>query len=124
MMSLGPILTHWFPRPVPYLPALVAQNRIHAIQLDQRQVDEERTPDVMLLLEHRPVYTAGRRQKLQDLERERSRLRGIGADWVQTDRGGQTTFHGPGQITVYPLLDLGRVKAGLILALRGMIEWG
>ena len=109
-MSLSPILTHFFPRPLPYLRTLAAQNKIHAIQLEQRRTDPVNTPDVMLLLEHRPVYTAGRRQKVEDLLLERSRLEGIGADWVQTDRGGQTTYHGPGQLTVYPLLDLGRMK--------------
>ncbi|KAG9120955.1 hypothetical protein FRC07_003297 [Ceratobasidium sp. 392] len=109
-MPLPPILTHLFPRPLPYLHTLIAQNKIHALQLEQRRTDPENTPDVLLLLEHRPVYTAGRRQKTEDLELERSRLEGIGADWVQTDRGGQTTYHGPGQLTAYPLLDLGRMK--------------
>lgn len=109
-MPLSPILTHFFPHPLPYLRTLAAQNKIHAIQLEQRQTDRVNTPDVMLLLEHRPVYTAGRRQKVEDLLTERSRLEGIGADWVQTDRGGQTTYHGPGQLTAYPLLDLGRMQ--------------
>ncbi|KAB5591468.1 Lipoyl(octanoyl) transferase [Ceratobasidium theobromae] len=125
-MSLGPIFTHLFSRPVPYLPALAVQNRIHEIQLARRRVDPEGSPDLMLLLEHRPVYTAGRRQKAQDLALEQTRLESIGADWVQTDRGGQTTYHGPGQITVYPLVDLGRTKAGeyicqLELALRDQL---
>ncbi|KAG8687940.1 hypothetical protein FRC09_013196 [Ceratobasidium sp. 395] len=109
-MPLPPILTHLFPRPLPYLRTLIAQNKIHAIQLEQRRTGPENTPDVLLLLQHRPVYTAGRRQKAEDLELERTRLEGIGADWIQTDRGGQTTYHGPGQLTAYPLLDLGRMK--------------
>ncbi|KAH7330640.1 lipoyltransferase [Rhizoctonia solani] len=109
-MPLPPILIHTFRRPLPYLSTLTSQNKIHALQLEQRRSDPDGTPDVMFLLEHRPVFTAGRRQKLEDLELERDRLRGIGADWVQTDRGGQTTYHGPGQLTVYPLLDLGRNK--------------
>ncbi|CAE6502417.1 unnamed protein product [Rhizoctonia solani] len=108
MVPRSPILTYTFRRPLPYLPTLLAQNKIHAFQLENRRVDPDGTPDVMLLLEHRPVYTAGRRQKLEDLEVERDRLQNIGADWVQTDRGGQTTYHGPGQLTVYPLLDIGR----------------
>ncbi|CAE7077338.1 unnamed protein product [Rhizoctonia solani] len=126
---LPPILTHTFSRPLPYLSTLVAQNKVHATQLEQRRVEPDRTPDVMWLLEHRPVYTAGRRQKLEDLEVERGRLEGIGADWVQTDRGGQTTYHGPGQLTAYPLLDLGRSKVpirdyicNLELALREQLK--
>ncbi|KAG8715155.1 hypothetical protein FRC11_005522 [Ceratobasidium sp. 423] len=110
---LPPISTHIFRRPLPYLQTLRSQNKIHAIQLEQRRLDPDGTPDVMLLLEHRPVFTAGRRQKLEDVEVERDRLQGIGADWVQTDRGGQTTYHGPGQLTVYPLLDLGRNKVSI-----------
>ncbi|KAG8736825.1 hypothetical protein FRC10_008816 [Ceratobasidium sp. 414] len=109
-MPLPPILTHLFPRPLPYLPTLIAQNKIHLFQLEKRRTDPENTPDVLLLLQHRPVYTAGRRQKAEDLVLERDKLQGIGADWVQTDRGGQTTYHGPGQLTAYPLLDIGRMK--------------
>ncbi|KAG8694493.1 hypothetical protein FRC08_008452 [Ceratobasidium sp. 394] len=109
-MPLPPILTHLFPRPLPYLPTLIAQNKIHNFQLEHRRANPKNTPDVLLLLQHRPVYTAGRRQKVEDLVLERSRLENIGADWVQTDRGGQTTYHGPGQLTAYPLLDIGRMK--------------
>lgn len=113
-MPLPPILTHLFPRPLPYLRTLAVQNKIHALQLEQRRADPGHAPDVLLLLQHRPVYTAGRRQKVEDLQLERARLEGIGADWVQTDRGGQTTYHGPGQLTAYPLLDLGRMKVPAI----------
>ncbi|QRW05798.1 lipoyl(octanoyl) transferase [Ceratobasidium sp. AG-Ba] len=112
-MPLPPILTHLFPRPLPYLRTLAVQNKIHALQLEQRRADPGHAPDVLLLLQHRPVYTAGRRQKVEDLQLERARLEGIGADWVQTDRGGQTTYHGPGQLTAYPLLDLGRMKLSI-----------
>jgi lipoyl(octanoyl) transferase len=55
------------------------------------------------------VYTAGRRQDAVELEEERVRLVKSGADWVATQRGGETTFHGPGQIVGYPLFDLTRM---------------
>jgi len=61
-------------------------------------------------LEHRPVYTAGRRQLAGELANERHRLQQLGADWIATSRGGETTFHGPGQIVGYPLLDLKRMS--------------
>ncbi|KAG8836277.1 hypothetical protein FRC17_007427 [Serendipita sp. 399] len=117
-MSLRPILYHIFPKPLPYLPALALQERIHSIQARSRNPDKPASqdilhssthPDVLLLLEHRPVYTAGRRQDAQELDDERRRLEKSGADWVATQRGGETTYHGPGQIVGYPLFDLIRM---------------
>ena len=67
--------------------------------------------DVLLLLEHTPVYTAGRRET--DPARaaeEKTRLGGLGADYVGTMRGGQTTYHGPGQLVGYPIIDIGAAK--------------
>jgi lipoate-protein ligase B len=108
MNYLPPILYHRFAVPLPYTPTLALQHKLHQYQLSRRR-ESQNHPDLLLLLEHRPVYTGGRRQKSEELEEERKRLEGLGADWVATDRGGQTTYHGPGQITGYPLLDLGRM---------------
>ncbi|KAG8985606.1 hypothetical protein FRB90_004587 [Tulasnella sp. 427] len=108
-MSLPPILYKVFKTPLPYKETLALQHQIHQLQLSRRRVDAE-YPDILLILQHRPTYTGGRRQNVQDLSAEEARLTGIGADWVPTDRGGETTFHGPGQIVGYPLLDLGRMK--------------
>ncbi|KIM32960.1 hypothetical protein M408DRAFT_14532 [Serendipita vermifera MAFF 305830] len=117
-MSLRPIVFHIFSKPLPYLPALALQEKIHAIQARSREPDKEYSqtslsksthPDTLLLLEHRPVYTAGRRQDAQQLEDERLRLVKSGADWLATQRGGETTYHGPGQIVGYPLFDLTRM---------------
>lgn len=64
--------------------------------------------DILLLLQHTPVYTAGRREKDPEVARlEGERLGRLGADYVSTMRGGQTTYHGPGQLVGYPILDLG-----------------
>lgn len=108
MSSLPPILYRRFACPLPYAQTLALQHKLHEYQLSRRRASQDH-PDLLLLLEHRPVYTGGRRQKTEELEEERKRLEGLGADWVATDRGGQTTYHGPGQITGYPLLDLGRM---------------
>ncbi|KAH9836568.1 chloroplast lipoate protein ligase [Rhodofomes roseus] len=107
-MSLPPILYHYFQLPLPYARTLALQERIHQIQLLRRRSGQHQ--DYLLLLQHRPVYTAGRRQLLTspEVEAEAARLTHIGADFVATKRGGQTTYHGPGQIVGYPLLDLGR----------------
>ncbi|XP_069825578.1 octanoyl-[acyl-carrier-protein]:protein N-octanoyltransferase LIPT2, mitochondrial [Dendropsophus ebraccatus] len=68
--------------------------------------------DTLLLAEHRPVYTVGIRQGPYPGEEER-RLRDLGADFQRTDRGGLITFHGPGQLVCYPVLDLRRLRRSL-----------
>ena len=109
-MSLPPIFYHYFRLPLPYVRTLALQEQLHAFQLAQRRTGAHK--DLLLLLEHRPVYTAGRRQLTNDPEvlADEKRLTGIGADFVPTKRGGQYTYHGPGQIVGYPLLDLGRTS--------------
>ncbi|KAG8904215.1 hypothetical protein FRB99_002079 [Tulasnella sp. 403] len=113
MPSLPPILYHVFKTPLPYRPTLALQHSIHQLQLRRRKESPASHPDVLLLLQHRPTYTGGRRQNAEDLSAEEARLKGLGADWVPTDRGGETTFHGPGQIVGYPLLDLGRMSMSI-----------
>ncbi|PIL30903.1 hypothetical protein GSI_07072 [Ganoderma sinense ZZ0214-1] len=110
-MSLPPIFYHCFKSPVPYTKALALQERIHAHQLLARKTSQTHR-DYLLLLEHRPVYTFGRRQleSSEEIASEAARLRGLGADCVSTKRGGETTYHGPGQVVGYPLLDLGRTS--------------
>lgn len=108
-MGLPPIFYHYFQRPLPYLKTLALQEHIHQLQLLQRGASGTHR-DVLLLLQHRPVYTAGRRQLAESPEvaLEAKRLRNLGADFVTTRRGGETTYHGPGQIVGYPLIDLSR----------------
>jgi lipoyl(octanoyl) transferase len=68
---------------------------------------EGRGKDVLILLEHPPVYTAGRRWKPEHLVWTQERMRAAGATLRFIDRGGSLTFHGPGQLVGYPILDLG-----------------
>jgi len=105
-MSSPPVLYHYFRVPLPYARTLALQERIHQIQLASRRTSSHH--DILLLLQHRPVYTSGRRQTERELETQRARLTKLGADFVTTLRGGQLTYHGPGQLVGYPLLDLGR----------------
>ena len=108
-MTLPPIFYHCFKTPLPYSLALSLQERIHGLQKLARLASRSHR-DYLLLLEHRPVYTFGRRQleSSEEVAAEALRLKGLGADCVSTQRGGQTTYHGLGQIVGYPLLDLGR----------------
>ncbi|KAI0306430.1 chloroplast lipoate protein ligase [Multifurca ochricompacta] len=111
-LQFPPIVYHYFSRPLPYLRALQLQESIHAFQILQRRSSLEHQ-DVLLLLQHKPVYTGGRRQTESETASERARLRALGADFVLAERGGELTYHGPGQIVGYPLLDLGRTKPAI-----------
>lgn len=96
--------TGWLVRPpglVPYGPANAAMHR-----LAERRLAGE-IPDTLILLEHPPVYTAGRRSRPEHLVWNEARIRGAGAELHRIDRGGSLTFHGPGQLVGYPILDLG-----------------
>ncbi|MDY7028015.1 MAG: lipoyl(octanoyl) transferase LipB, partial [Spirochaetota bacterium] len=63
-------------------------------------------PDTLLLLEHRPVITLGKRGEESDLLIPREELADRGVEIAHIDRGGQATYHGPGQLVGYPIIDL------------------
>src|SRR4051794_18104998 len=65
-----------------------------------------RIPDTLLLLEHPPVYTKGRRTTADELPMGEDWYRRQGIDVVETDRGGRVTYHGPGQLVGYPIVSL------------------
>lgn len=67
----------------------------------------------LLLVEHPAVYTLGKSGREANLLVDEERLRAMGADLFRIDRGGDITFHGPGQIVGYPILDLERLGIGL-----------
>jgi lipoyl(octanoyl) transferase len=69
---------------------------------DARQSDA--IPDTLLLLEHPPVYTRGRRTGPGELPMGEDWYRGQGIDIVDVDRGGRVTYHGPGQLVGYPIM--------------------
>ena len=81
-----------------YREALALQERVRAA----RQDDE--IPDVLLTLEHWPVYTRGRRSGAGELPMGDDWYRAQGIDIVETDRGGKVTYHGPGQLVGYPIV--------------------
>lgn len=83
---------------IPYEEALTLQANVQA----QRQADA--LPDSLLLLEHPPVYTRGRRAADDELTLGESFYRDHGIEIVPTDRGGKVTYHGPGQLVGYPIM--------------------
>jgi lipoate-protein ligase B len=72
---------------------------------------EEAVPDVLLTLEHWPVYTRGRRSGPGELPMGEEWYRMQGIDIVETDRGGRVTYHGPGQLVGYPIVRVDDVVA-------------
>ena len=67
----------------------------------------------ILLVEHPPVYTLGKSGHAENLLVAREALEAMGAQFFHIDRGGDITFHGPGQLVCYPILDLERIGMGL-----------
>jgi lipoyl(octanoyl) transferase len=95
-----------FPTPVSYAVAWELQSRIHA----ERSLDLR--PDTLLVLEHQPVYTLGRRTQESHWGGDEGKLRAGGTELHRVNRGGSVTYHGPGQVLLYPILKLARYSAG------------
>jgi lipoyl(octanoyl) transferase len=101
---------------VPYADALALQ----------RQLAEERIagriPDTLLLLEHPSVITLGRGTKATSLPLDADALRRRGIEVFEIERGGDVTYHGPGQLVGYPILNLQQHKSDLHWYLRQIEE--
>ena len=67
----------------------------------------------ILTVEHPPVYTLGKSGKQSNMLISEAYLQSLGAEFFHIDRGGDITFHGPGQIVCYPILDIGSLGIGL-----------
>ncbi len=88
--------------------------------------------DVVLLLEHPPVFTLGRRGGLDDLTVSEGFLEKAGIPVIQVERGGTITFHGPGQLVMYPIIDLKSARLKVVdyvenleeVMIRTAADWG
>ncbi len=105
----------WLGR-VAYASALDLQMRI--CEAKKRGME----PDVLLLLEHPPVITLGRNGKWHNLLVSAEILQARGVDLFEIDRGGDITFHGPGQLVGYPILRLGPDERDVRLYMRNLEE--
>ncbi len=92
-------VAHWLGR-VRYGEVLALQERLLAARVAGE------IPDTLLLLEHEPTITLGRGAKEGNVLVPPERLRALGVDLHETGRGGDVTFHGPGQLVAYPIFDL------------------
>ncbi len=97
-------------------------------QLQQHLVTNKRSdtprdiPHVALLVEHPPVFTLGKSGDASNLLASQAELEAAGATFVRIDRGGDITYHGPGQIVGYPILDLDRFYTDIHRYLRDLEE--
>lgn len=107
-MSIRPIVNVLRLGRIQYDDALALQlqmrDKVLKSSLERRNVEH-----FLLLAEHEPTYTVGLRQFDYDQSFEQ-RLKSLGANFRRTERGGRVTFHGPGQLTVYPILYLGAFR--------------
>ena len=87
-----------------------------------RWVADGLLPNHLILLEHPHVYTLGRRGSDADILASRGELQRLGAEVHHIDRGGQATYHGPGQLVAYPIVDLRRWGWGPLEYVRRLEE--
>ena len=101
---------------VPYADALALQHRI--VEARKRGA----LNDVLLLLEHPPVFTLGRNARESNILAARELLQQMGIDVFRVERGGDVTYHGPGQLVGYPILDLRNFRLDVGWFVRSMEE--
>ncbi len=101
----------------PYREVWDMQRRLH------QAVREGREPDTWIVVEHLPVVTLGRQAKRGNLLLSEEELEARGVDVVAIERGGDVTYHGPGQLVVYPIRKLERFRevVPLVRALEGAV---
>ncbi len=104
-------------RPVPYRAGLAWQR-----VLARARIAGELDHDLVLLLQHAPVVTLGRGSHAEHVVASAEVLAAAGVDRVEIERGGDVTYHGPGQLVAYPILDLGGFKKDLHWYLRRLEE--
>jgi lipoate-protein ligase B len=98
---------------MPYRSVLELQRAIA-----QRRISQELPRDVLLLVEHPPVVTLGRGARVEHLSVSHEELYRRGVELCEIERGGDVTFHGPGQLVGYPIFDLSEHKPDLHWFLR------
>ena len=108
-----------------YAVAWEAQTKVHQNLIHQKRYPEENsaaTPHQLIMCEHPHVYTLGKSGSKDNLLYPVQELDRIGATFYEINRGGDITYHGPGQMVVYPILDLERIEADVHKYVRGLEE--
>lgn len=102
------------PELTPYLP-MWEQQRALAMARREQQIG-----DILMLLEHPHVYTNGRNGRREHLLADEAALARLGASYLEVDRGGDVTYHGPGQLVGYAIIDLDAAGLGVRAYVRGL----
>jgi lipoyl(octanoyl) transferase len=92
-------------------------------ELQEKTVEERRkglVPDTLYLVEHDPVYTLGTNADDNNIIASEEQLKKLGIDVVQSSRGGDVTYHGPGQIVGYPIIDLGKERSKVLWYVKSL----
>lgn len=100
------------------------QNRLIREKLAERDnlLTKPRSKDVLLMVEHPHVFTLGKSGDEKHLLKTEEELNALNAEFVKIDRGGDITYHGPGQIVAYPIMDLARYFTDIHKYLRCLEE--
>ena len=109
-----PLRVTWLPGLTPYEPAWRLQERL------ARARGAGRLPDLFLLLQHPPVYTVGRSGRDEEILLSPALRRQRGVEVFHIDRGGKVTYHGPGQLVGYGIVDLKGLPGGLKRYVHGL----
>lgn len=105
---------------VAYGPMWALQRQVQARLIAAKRGEAPPAPHVAFLVEHPPVITLGKSGDESNLLLDEAHLRARGIDYFHVDRGGDVTYHGPGQLVVYPILDLGRFYTDIHRYLRDL----
>lgn len=97
---------------IPYREAWELQQK-YFDQLVEARANHQEHPNYIIFCEHQPVYTLGRHGKAANMLLDEAHLKSKGAELIPIDRGGDITFHGPGQLVCYPILCLEDFGLGL-----------
>ncbi len=103
---------------IPYRPAWDYQEKLYHELMKKKLSGEKQFPGYLLFCEHPPVFTLGKSGSRENLLINEPMLAQRGIEFYHINRGGDITFHGPGQIVGYPILDLEQLNLGI----RGYIE--
>ncbi len=115
------------------LDGLTPYKEAHELQVALVQARKERLDnDIFICLEHQPVFTMGRRGGLHSLKVSEAFLKTRGISIFHVERGGDLTYHGPGQLVLYPILDLRKAGLGIVdyvsaleeVMIRTAADWG
>ncbi|HOF92751.1 MAG TPA: lipoyl(octanoyl) transferase LipB [Bacteroidales bacterium] len=104
-------IVHW--GRISYSEAWQKQTALFQARIEAKQQGENLLPDLLISCEHNPVYTLGKNGMINNLLLGNNELEQKGVEFFKTDRGGDITYHGPGQIVIYPILDLEHFGLGL-----------